>query len=281
MHPKNPFSERYDFKRLIKDLPELKPHVIQHPKSGETIDFSNPESVTLLNRALLKSSYQLNWDLPSEFLTPGVPGRADYLYSIFDLIKVKGKKVRLLDVGCGANLIYSLIAARTFDWSVVGCDIDPHALGHAQKLIEQNKLSAHIELRQQQHHEQIFKGVIKSAEEFTLTVCNPPFYGSHKEAEAEANRKWKHLGLKVEGRNFGGRGAELYCKGGELVFLKTMVKESAVFKNQVQWFSSLVSNSGNVKILDREIDKAGASELHTLELVQGQKKTRVLAWTFR
>ncbi len=281
MHPKNPFSDRYDFSRLIKDLPELKAHVIQHPKSGETIDFSNPESVTLLNRALLKSFYKLNWDLPQEFLTPGVPGRADYLYTIFDLIKVKGPKVRMLDVGCGANLIYSLIAAKVFDWSVVGVDIDLEALAHAQKLIELNKFSKQIELRKQTHHDRIFQGVIDSKEEFTLSLCNPPFYGSLKEAQAEASRKWKHLGLKTEGRNFGGRGAELYCKGGELVFLKTMVKESALFKKQVHWFSTLVSNSGNVKILDREIEKAGASELHTLEMEQGQKKTRVLAWTFR
>ena len=137
-----------------------------------------------------------------------------------------------------------------------------------------------IELRQQTHHESIFKGVIDAKEEFTLSLCNPPFYGSLKEAQAEASRKWKHLGLRTEGRNFGGRGAELYCKGGELVFLKTMVKESALVKKQVQWFSTLVSNSGNVKILDREIEKAGASELHTLEMEQGQKKTRVLAWRF-
>ena len=283
MHPKNRHQDRYDFKRLTKALPELKAFVRPHPVSGDTIDFSDAMAVKALNRALLKTDYGIEfWDIPENFLCPPIPGRADYIHHVAELVKKRGANVRVLDIGVGANCIYPLIGHQEYGWSFVGVDIDEGALESAKTIISKNHLGKAVELRQQKNKQHIFKDIIQSREKFDLTICNPPFFSSLKEAEEESQRKWKHLGLKhkAQHRNFGGLGNELHCKGGEAAFLKTMIEESRLFAEQVKWFSTLVSKAGHLKAMDAQLEKAGASEMHIIDMEQGQKKSRAVAWTF-
>ncbi|MBY0517173.1 MAG: 23S rRNA (adenine(1618)-N(6))-methyltransferase RlmF [Bacteriovoracaceae bacterium] len=283
MHPKNRHNDRYDFVSLIQALPALAEFVIPHPKSGDTIDFSNPRAVLCLNEAILIKDYGLTeWFLPKGYLCPPIPGRADYIHHIAELLKNKGGNVRVLDIGVGANCIYPLIGFNEYGWRFVGSEIDEKALAHAKDLLRRNKLNAFIELRLQRNPESIFKNMITPTDRFDLTICNPPFYSSLKEAQDESARKWKHLGLKhsADHRNFGGGGSELFCKGGEAAFLKAMVEESKEFAKQVKWFSSLVSKEGLLDALDAQLEKAGASEMHIIDMEQGQKKSRVVAWKF-
>ena len=86
--------------------------------------------------------------------------------------------------------------------------------------------------------------------------------------------------MKNSSLNFGGLESELWCKGGEALFLKKMIKESKQFATQVGWFTSLVSKGDNVKPLMKLINKSGAVEAREIEMVQGNKITRVLAWRF-
>ena len=283
MHPRNRHRGRYDFKLLCQTHPGLTPHVRRHPVDGETIDFSDKDAVKALNTALLKRYYALDfWELPDPYLCPAIPGRADYVHHMADLVKARGPTVRMLDVGVGANCVYPLIAHREYGWSVVGSDVDGRALMLADRIVQENALAGAIELRLQRQPRQMFKGIVRPAETFDLTVCNPPFYASQEEARAESGRKWRHLGLSrdKDERNFQGQGRELWCPGGEASFLKDMVYESREFKDQVKWFSSLVSKSGNLKELDRRLEKIGAAEMHTIDMEQGQKKSRIVAWTF-
>lgn len=74
--------------------------------------------------------------------------------------------------------------------------------------------------------------------------------------------------------------AELYCEGGEIAFLRRMAKESARFAEQVCWFSSLVSRSENVRPLKILLGKLGASDVQVMEMRQGQKISRIVAWSF-
>ncbi len=124
----------------------------------------------------------------------------------------------------------------------------------------------------------------KNNEKFDLTMCNPPFHSSLEAAIKANERKVSNLnkGNKEikKGFNFGGQKAELWCNGGELLFLKKMAKESVKFSSQVNWFTSLVSDKDNIKPLIKLLEKLGTKEVKVLEMSQGQKISRVLAWKF-
>lgn len=277
MHPRNRHQDRYDLKELVRVSPALKSYVIVNKFGDESIDFANAEAVKELNRALLKSFYGITyWDIPKEFLTPPIPGRADLIHAAADLFK-DPKKLRVLDIGTGANLIYPIIGSKEYSWKMVGSDIDPKALLSAQKIIDENKLD--VELRLQKDKACIFKNIILSGEKFDLTICNPPFHESAEDARAGTERKWKNLGKKPQKNlNFGGQAAELWTPGGEKAFILKMIEESFLFKTQVTWFSTLVSKSENLIPLTKNLAKPGV-KTQIIEMTQGQKKSRILAWS--
>ena len=80
--------------------------------------------------------------------------------------------------------------------------------------------------------------------------------------------------------NFGGQAAELYCDGGELRFLTNMINESSQFKNQCAWFTSLVSKAENLPKVYQALKKANVLQLKTIDMSQGQKKSRLVAWSY-
>ncbi|MGL6113594.1 MAG: 23S rRNA (adenine(1618)-N(6))-methyltransferase RlmF [Cetobacterium sp.] len=284
LHPNNPHKGKYDFKVLTDNLPELKSFVKKNPSGEDTIDFSDNKGVICLNKALIKTYYKVdNWDIPEGFLCPPIPGRADYIHYIGDLI-TKKKNVRVLDIGTGANCIYPIIGSQTYGWDYTASDIDPKSIENAQKIIDKNEnLKNKIKLKLQKDKNHIFVGIIEKGDKFDLTMCNPPFHGSLEEALKANKRKVDNLnkGNKdiKKGLNFGGQKAELWCPGGERLFLKKMAKESALFASQVHYFTSLVSDKDNVKPTIKVLEKLGA-KCQVLEMSQGQKISRVLAWTF-
>lgn len=218
-----------------------------------TINFADPEAVKTLNKALLQHHYDINyWDIPEGFLCPPIPGRADYIHYAADLLASvnngvvrKGRKVRVLDIGTGANLVYPIVGFKEYGWNFVGSELDLEAMASAQSIVEQNsQLKVAVELRQQSKKADIFKGIIKPGELFDLTICNPPFHASAKEAAAGSARKWDNLGLRKDKQpilNFGGQNTELWYPGGEAAFLKLMAAQSKAFEKQVLWFTTLVS----------------------------------------
>jgi hypothetical protein len=59
-----------------------------------------------------------------------------------------GADVRVLDIGCGANLIYPLLGAAMHGWAFVGADITEAALAWAEKNKNSNPhLAPLLELR--------------------------------------------------------------------------------------------------------------------------------------
>ncbi|ADL56162.1 23S rRNA (adenine(1618)-N(6))-methyltransferase RlmF [Gallionella capsiferriformans] len=284
LHPRNPHRGRYDFRQLIAASPELAVFVSINPYGDESIDFADPAAVRALNRALLIQYYDIQgWDIPAHYLCPPIPGRADYLHYLADLLAEGGvvpSGVRVLDIGTGANCIYPLVGQRTFGWQFVGSDIEPAALANAQRILDANPdLSGAIELRLQRSPQSIFNGVVKPGEIFDLTLCNPPFHASLAEANLGTGRKWKNLGKGASrALNFGGQGAELWCRGGEEAFVCRMIAESA--QVNCLWHSSLISKSSSLPGVYRALNNAGVQEVRTIEMAQGQKKSRFVAWTF-
>ena len=283
LHKNNPHNGKYDFDSLVKALPSLEEYVILNPLEEKTIDFSNPQGVKTLNKALLKAYYNISfWDIPEGYLCPPIPGRMDYLCYLNDFFDQK--KLRVLDIGTGANCIYPLLGSQKFGWDFVATDIDEASIKTAKLIISANKnLKGKIELREQKNKDQIFKDILKEKEKFHLSMCNPPFHSSLEEALEGNIRKRKNLSkenIKEAKLNFGGQKAELWCQGGELLFLKKMIKESIEFKESVIWFTSLVSKGDNIKPLEKLLNKIGAKEIKVINMSQGQKISRILAWTF-
>ena len=155
MHPRSYHNDGYPMAALCASFSPLKPHIILAKSGQKSIDFANPEAVIALNAALLAHYYNVNqWQLPKGYLCPPIPGRADYIHGIADLLvdsqkmpvplkrdasdnqtnvsssknvnnvkKLLGNRVRGLDIGVGANAIYPIIGSQVYDWSFVGLSL--------------------------------------------------------------------------------------------------------------------------------------------------------------
>jgi 23S rRNA (adenine1618-N6)-methyltransferase len=292
LHPRNRHRERYDFVQLVQAHPALAKFVQETPAGEASIDFANPKAVKALNQALLIQFYAISeWDIPARYLCPPIPGRADYLHVIADLLAAShrgviptGQSIRALDIGTGANVVYPLIGHREYGWCFVGSDIDIAALDNACRIVEANDLGQMIALRHQGNPVAIFEGVVHADETFDVTLCNPPFHASLEEAASGSRRKWQNLGKAGKhgepALNFGGQTTELYCEGGEEAFIKRMITESKAMTTRCLWFTSLVSKAATLPGVYRALKKMGAVEVRTLEMAQGQKQSRIVAWSF-
>ena len=241
LHPRNKHAGSYDLKALAEVYPELYSFVILNQYGNKSISFFDPGAVKALNKALLICYYNIeNWDIPDNYLCPPIPGRADHIHYIADLLKHYGKdpinqNINVLDIGVGANCIYPIIGHAEYGWKFTGVDIDPLALKYAQKIIDTNiKLKNFIKLRLQNNPLHIFKGVIDKKNHFDISICNPPFHSSAEDASKATIRKI--IGIKgIRGNaksllkpelNFGGQNNELWCDGGEISFITRMINES-------------------------------------------------------
>jgi 23S rRNA (adenine1618-N6)-methyltransferase len=292
LHPRNLHRSRYDFPTLTESCPELKPFVFINPYGDESIDFANPQAVKTLNKALLIYFYGIsNWDIPEGYLCPPIPGRADYIHYLADLLATvndntipTGNAVKVLDIGVGANCIYPIIGHQVYGWQFTGSDVDKRAVSSASNIAAINPdLKGELSFRLQPNPSLIFRTVVKPGEHFDLTLCNPPFHSSAEEARAGSHRKVRNLGkqkTKETVLNFGGQQAELWCEGGELGFIQKMIRESEQIGTQCCWFSSLVSKSSNLPMVYYALEKAGAVTVKTVDMAQGQKQSRFVAWTF-
>ena len=288
LHPRNRHRGRYDFPALIASHPPLAPFVAVNQYGDESVNFADPAAVKMLNQALLHHFYQVeNWSIPDGFLCPPVPGRADYVHHLADLLAednraVVPRNLSVLDIGCGANCIYPLIGHREYDWRFTGSEVNEEAMRSANAIIAANPgLNRGVRLRRQKDPQAIFNGIIHKNEQYHAVICNPPFHASASEAQQGSQRKVRNLGLaKNSPLNFGGQQDELWCEGGEKAFIARMIAESQAFSRQVVWFTSLVSRKENLPEIWRALEDAGVAALRTVEMAQGQKQSRFIAWTF-
>ncbi len=189
-----------------------------------------------------------------------------------------------MDIGTGANCIYPILGISIYGWACTGSDIDQTALNNAKQIKDKNKkLKEKLTLKHQPNKDKIFENIIWDGEYYDLTMCNPPFHSSAEEAAKVNIRKNKNLGiksLKETHRNFKGHNQELWYPGGELAFIKKMVKESQTYQHQVLWFSSIISNQDNIPRVEQLLQDRGCLEMKIVPMAQGQKKSRFIAWTF-
>ncbi|MGB0897161.1 MAG: 23S rRNA (adenine(1618)-N(6))-methyltransferase RlmF [Flavobacteriaceae bacterium] len=284
MHPNNKHNSSYQFDKLIEVHTELSDFVFVNKHNTCSIDFSNQKAVLELNRALLKLHYNIeDWSIPDGYLCPPIPGRADYIHHISDLLLESDITTDItgLDIGVGANCIYPILGNRIYNWKMVGADSNTIAVESAQQNIKLTPgLKQHISIRHQTDNAHIFQNIILPDEYYHFTMCNPPFHSSEKEAQKGTLRKLKNLGATNNlALNFGGQANELWCNGGEALFIKRMIKQSVAFKEQVKWFTCLVSKKEHLPKLYKQLRKLQAT-YKTIDMAQGQKQSRCIAWTF-
>ena len=292
LHPRNKNRERYDLRALTAALPELKSHVRVNEFGNESIDFSDPRAVKLLNQALLNHYYGIkHWDFPDGNLCPPVPGRADYIHHLADLLGSSnsgtiptGDKITCLDIGTGASCIYPIIGVTEYGWRFIGSDIDPRSIASAEHIIRSNpSFHSKIELRLQKDPKAIFQDLLNKEERIDITLCNPPFHASLEEAQHGTRRKVENLSgkkAKIPVLNFSGISSELIHAGGEYGFIQSMITESKLFSKSCFWFSTLVSKHSNLKGIHRLLDESEASQVKTISMGTGNKVTRIVAWSF-
>jgi len=289
LHPNNKHKEAYDFERLIGENPQLEPFVFTNSHGTQTVDFSSSQAVLQLNKALLKKYYEVSdWGIPPHYLCPPIPGRADYIHYLADLLAEDklAPPITGLDIGVGANCIYPILGAQIYNWKMVGADIDVHAVTSARKNgSSSDKLKEQIDIRHQKNNANIFEGIILENEYYHFTMCNPPFHASEEDARKGTFRKLRNLQSENVNKNkvvlnFGGQANELWCNGGEALFIKRMIKQSVAFKSQVAWFSTLVSKKDNLKNIYKQLNKVKATH-KTISMSQGKKKSRFVAWKYQ
>lgn len=300
LHPRNIHNQKYDFESLIKDTPALSSFVKKNQYNTLTIDYSNPHAILCLNKALLSYHYKVtNWQLPKNHLCPPIPGRADYIHYIADILaknndgKVPvGPSVKILDIGTGASCIYPILGNSIYGWKFIATDISSVSINNIKEILNQNQtLKKNIKVRFQKDKSNIFKNIIKNDEKFDLTMCNPPFFTSLEEANEARSKKVNNLNKnkqrkghksvdKKTSSNFGGTSTERYCDGGELDFIQRIIKESLVYKDQCRWFSTLVSNKANIEQFTILLQSQNSLETKVIEMNQGQKIAHLLIWRY-
>jgi len=292
LHSRNRNRERYDLNALTSSNLELVNYVKPNKYGEDSIDFSNPHAVKALNKALLNHYYGIkNWEFPDENLCPPIPGRADYIHQIADVLAENnfgtipiGDKITCFDIGVGANCIYPIIGVTEYGWKFIGSDIDSKSIESAKNIVNSNSsLKDKIECRLQENRKNVFFGIIGREDKIDFCVCNPPFHSSSEDAQIGTRRKVKNLSGKKENKptlNFAGISNELICDGGEYKFIHNMVIESKKFSKNCFWFSTLVSKQSNLKGIYKSLEKIEANQIKTIPMGSGNKSSRIVAWTF-
>lgn len=292
LHPRNKNRDRYNLKALIKSIPELGHYVMPNKYGEDSIDFSDPGAVKALNTALLNHYYGIKyWEFPDTNLCPPIPGRADYIHHIADLLRESnfgtiptGDIITCLDIGVGASCIYPIIGVAEYGWKFIGSDIEPKSIKSAQHIANANKLlKDKIEFRLQEDRSDVLFGILGKEEKIDLTICNPPFHSSSSVAQEANLRKVKNLSkkpVKAPKLNFAGISNELICDGGEYKFILNLVRESEKFSKNCYWFSTLVSKQSNLRGINKALEKVEAKEIKTIPMGTGNKASRIVAWTF-
>ena len=167
---------------------------------------------------------------------------------------------------------------------MVGIESDLKAIEIANININQTKeLQDKVKILQQENKSFLFKNIINTDDNFDFLVCNPPFHSSKEEAIKGTLRKLSNLGDKTKKKkfslNFEGQANELWCNGGETLFIKRLIKESVAFKNQIKVFSTLVAKATSLPTVEKQLNKVKAN-YHIIPMALGNKKGRYVMWWF-
>nr|XP_021185550.2 U6 small nuclear RNA (adenine-(43)-N(6))-methyltransferase [Helicoverpa armigera] len=278
MHPRNIYKTPPDFGNLSKLFSEFSAISKVDVTGKITIDFKDPHSLRILTKCLLKSDFNLDVDIPEDRLVPTLPLRLNYILWIEDLLESIQRRdnIKGIDIGTGACAIYPLLAAVKNKWNFLATETDSESLSKAQENIQKNNLQEIIQLKKNTT-QSIISHVFSDEpnQEFDFCMCNPPFYSTLQ--ELYESRSPARLPPK---NGFTGSPQELITEGGELEFCRQLIKESKMYKECVNIFTTMVGHKYNVSVLIQQLKLEGIKHTHT-EFCQGRVTRWGLAWTFK
>ncbi|MDA3885537.1 MAG: 23S rRNA (adenine(1618)-N(6))-methyltransferase RlmF [Candidatus Delongbacteria bacterium] len=292
LHKRNKNREKYDLKAMCDSNPELIKYIQPNKLGIDSINFADPSAVKILNKAILHYYYGIKyWEFPKENLCPAIPGRAEYIHHVADLLSENnngeiplGESITCLDIGIGACCVYPIIGVTEYKWNFIGSDISSKSIESSQNIVNSNPtLKGKVKCTLQNHTKNIFRGIIKKEDKIDITICNPPFHSSIEEAIKGTARKVKNLtGIKTNSPklNFSGNNNELVYEGGELKFISNMILESKEFAKDCLWFSTLVSKESNLKKIYKILKQNNPTEIRTINFETGNKSSRIVTWTY-
>lgn len=282
---------------------------IEEEESPYSLKLFDPKSRLFFARLMLKKYFDVQkYPLPLGYLIPNVSGRFYSLILLKKLIEKKeaeqlqsgnsiisktqvealffereekrvhknGQKRRIIDLGVGANCIFPLLAAKAFDWKVLGFEKNEKSYKIAQEIITSNNLEKEITLECNATYERLifdFFTKFRSGEEdhvHDALICNPPFYFNFKDFK------------KRKRKGFTGKPHEVICEGGEVRFAKSLITESEMLRKKIRWFSLYLSEKSSMFALKRKLDSLDSvSRVFHRIIPLGKKKRFFLAWTFK
>ena len=258
-------------------------------KSAGKLDFQDPGTATTLSKAILKADFDLQLDVPDDRLCPPIPNRWNYVAWIQSLLDSTApnysskydphRQVTGLDIGTGASAIYAMLCLKSrSNWTMCATDVDKKSFDSAARNLALNDLMTRSKLLQTTHLDPLVPFAALGVDHLDFTICNPPFFASASEMSSS---------LKGEGKSrkpnaiCTGAESEMVCEGGDLGFVTTIVNESLVLREKVQWYSSLLGKLDSAKSVVTLLKKHGVSNWAVGVVdVGGSTKRWVVAWSF-
>ncbi|XP_071744725.1 U6 small nuclear RNA (adenine-(43)-N(6))-methyltransferase [Lepeophtheirus salmonis] len=267
MHPRNPYKTRPDFKSLALKYPEFRSHLTTDLRGNVNLDFKT--GVGVLTKILLHQDFGLSIKLPLGALVPTLPLRFNYLLWIQDILQLNqiNANIKGLDIGVGSSCIYPLLAAKHFNWKMLGNEAHEESLSYAQRNVTENKLENNIVIKSSSS----FFGIIEETQEILdFTMCNPPFFDTNCYESCEEKPGLDH---------------EMMTEGGEEEFVKYMIKESEKFNSKVKLFTCMLGKKSTLITMKKLFyslvnENQGRFFWSFTEFCQGKTMRWGIVWTF-
>ncbi|WVW82082.1 hypothetical protein I302_104087 [Kwoniella bestiolae CBS 10118] len=284
MHRDNPYlTKKPDFARLASRFPDFAQYVTISEEGYASIDFQNPAALRSLTRCLLKEDWDLDVGLREDRLCPTLTNRLDYLLHVLDLepylaASPSSRPLRVLDIGTGATAIYPILLHRLRpDAQITATELDELSYNHSLSVLSQNSIpSSSINAVHAPSAEPILFPILDNErEEWDLTICNPPFFGS--EEEMKEGQEGKELGAHAAPT---AANNELITPGGEIAFVGKMIKESLKIGERCRWYTSLIGKYSSLTPLI-ELLREHKIDNYLLKSIKQSKTTRwILGWSY-
>ncbi|WWD09200.1 hypothetical protein V865_007322 [Kwoniella europaea PYCC6329] len=283
MHRDNPYlTKKPSFARLASRFPDFAQYVTVSEEGSASIDFQDPSALRSLTKCLLKEDWDLDVDLREDRLCPTLTNRLDYLLHVLDLepylpSSFSSTPLRVLDIGTGATAIYPILLHRLRpNARITATEIDQVSHEHSLSVLSQNliSISSINVLRAPFSGPILFPILDDEVQEWDLTICNPPFFGS--EEEIREGQEGKELGAHAAPT---AANNELITPGGEVAFVGKMIEESLKIGERCRWYTTLIGKYASLSALV-ELLRQNKIDNYLLKGIKQSKTTRwILGWS--